>query len=247
MMHIQCASCKQSVEIEDFLTAAKQPCPHCGRFIIGGGDPQTPPSDRPAWEPPPARGPFMRLLNFVCGNNPLGLRTALFGQRVVLDRREVSHLPAVCMKCGAPTDRVVPKSFVDQRASGWSQLTNTPDTLTAEAMARTPGNQPLGPWVTIDVPLCSTHARQFVWQNLWIYLGIVGIVAAIGWTAIAPAADRVFVMLPVTIMVVLIAIGCRGIRAGRFFDVYVEIWGVSPRFIHALAEHRTARLNKDAF
>jgi hypothetical protein len=247
MMHIQCASCKQSVEIEDLLAAAKQPCPHCGHFIVGGGDPQTSPSDRPAWEPAPARGPFMRLLEFVCGDNPLGLRTLLYGERVILDRRELSHLPAVCMKCGAPADRVVPKSFVDQRASGWSQLTNTPDPLSAEAWTRPPNNQPLEPWVTIEVPLCQVHAYQFVWQNLWIYLGIVGIVAAIAWTVIAPAQHRVFITIPITIMVVLIAIACRGIRAGKFFDVYVEIWGVSPRFIRALAEHRTARLNKDAF
>src|SRR5262245_29774085 len=110
MIKIDCAACHESVEVTDLLSAGQQPCPHCGRFVIGGGDPKAPAATTPAWQDPPPRG-FLRFVNWVAGDNPMGLRTAFFGERVVLSRREVDHLPAVCMRCGADADRVVRKSF----------------------------------------------------------------------------------------------------------------------------------------
>jgi hypothetical protein len=243
MMRIPCASCRESVEIADFLSAAAQPCPHCGRFIIGGGDPQE--AQGPAWIPTQPVGSFSRLANFVCGDDPLGLRTFFFGHRVVLSRRELDHLPAVCMRCGEPAEFGVRKSFVDRRASGWSQLTNTPDTLSP---LRDAPNQPREPWVTIEIPLCREHSRHFVGQNLLCYLCLVGFFGAALWMAMMPTGALVAVpMAAVSAVLALWYIGSRGIRAGKFFDEYLELFGVSPAFARALAEHRTARLNKDAF
>jgi hypothetical protein len=251
MIKIACASCKKSVEIADFLSAATQPCPHCGRLVIGGGDPQTPSTTSPPWVPDRPPGPFLRLLNLVCGDNPLGLRTLLFGTRVVLSRREIDHLPAVCMRCGAPAERAVRKSFVDPRASNWSVMTNTPDRWSANALLRDPNNQAREPWVTIEIPLCRVHAHHFVLQNVSIYLSLTGFFGGAVWMALT--SDRVqtaFVAMPIFIVSAVLLgwyLMSRGIRAGHFFDEYVEIWGVSPAFVQALVEHRAARLNKDTF
>lgn len=250
-MKIACASCKEPVEVEDFLSAGQQPCPHCGRFVIGGGDPKAAAGTSPAWEEHPPAGPGLRLLNWVAGDNPLGLRTFLFGERVVLSRREVDHLPTVCMRCGAPAERAVRKSFVDPRASDWSQMTNTPDTYTPGAWMRDAPNMPREPWVTFDIPLCKAHAHHFVWQTLSIYPSVAGFFGAAMWMGVMrDKSQAALVAVPVAgVSAILLAwsILSRGIRAGKFFDEYLEIWGVSPLFIRALAEHRAARLNKDSF
>ena len=248
MIKIECASCRESVEVATSWRRAAVPA--CGRFVIGGGDPKATASATSPWGGS-AAGRFMRLLNWVAGDNPLGLRTVFFGCRVVLSRREVDHLPNVCMRCGAVAERGVRRSFVDPRASDWSQLTNTPDTLSPGAWMRDAPNQPREPWVTFDIPLCKAHAHHFVWQNLSVYLCVAGFVGAAAWIAMASDKNQAAVVaIPIAaVSAVLTAwcVGSRGICAGNFFDEYVEIWGVSPLFIRALAEHRAARLNKDAF
>lgn len=40
MIHLKCAGCGEPVEVESLIAAGSQPCPHCGRLIIGGGTPR---------------------------------------------------------------------------------------------------------------------------------------------------------------------------------------------------------------
>ncbi len=50
MIRLSCSSCGQTVEVASMIAAGSQPCPACGRLIIGGG---VPPGAR--GEPAPTR------------------------------------------------------------------------------------------------------------------------------------------------------------------------------------------------
>lgn len=245
-MKIACAHCKATVEVEDLLGAAQQACPHCGHFVMGGGDAKAPPASVPPWEAEPPRGPLLRFLNWALGNNPFGLRTLFMGERVILKRGEMERLPAVCMRCGAPATRCLRRSFLDRRASDIAAVTNCPDPWLANG-----NNRRHEPWVQVDVPLCDRHAYHFFVQNLVIYLAVIGIVGsgagAVVWKNNDVAAQLAIPLMALTILASLACLFMRGIRAGSFFDEYVEIWGVSPVFVRALAEQRQERLNKDVF
>ncbi|HEV3257911.1 MAG TPA: hypothetical protein VG013_13580 [Gemmataceae bacterium] len=51
MYQLACSRCGEKVEVQSFLTAAQQACPHCGSRVIGGHEPDAP---RSAAETDPA-------------------------------------------------------------------------------------------------------------------------------------------------------------------------------------------------
>jgi hypothetical protein len=97
LLHVTCKHCGQSVDVQDLLASAEQPCPHCGLPLL---------DDTPASPVPGTRraGGWARRLQ--------KLYDWSTGNRIAISRADaMKPPPKVCIVCGAAATRVIQESW----------------------------------------------------------------------------------------------------------------------------------------
>jgi hypothetical protein len=228
MLHIACQHCGQQVEVDDLLAAASKKCPHCSHALMG--------DERPPAEPAAVQG-MVKAYDWYIGAT---------GHRVAFTRNEVEKLPMVCMCCGQAAARRVPHLFFLSYNSSnqYQQLADWMEAGTYQQGQR--------PWVQVPVPLCPAHENEFWWQRLHVVSLLIGIVAfAVLATFVTsrqvydfgltflPAGLEIGLCAALLVMSVYSLLRLMwSLRVSGFYQSYVEMRCVSPKFIAALAEQR---------
>jgi hypothetical protein len=94
MLHVTCKHCGQTVEVQDLLAAAEQPCAHCGQPLL---DDAPTPNNLPGAAAPQQPGILDRWFRGNC---------------IVISRADAMKTPPkVCIVCGSTATHVAQESF----------------------------------------------------------------------------------------------------------------------------------------
>ena len=160
------------------------------------------------------------------------------------------RLPAVCMRCGRPRERIIQKTF-RQKAMTWSGI-HIIDFFLMPIYVFAPIKK-----MTVPVSLCHRHVRHWMWSWLNLIgllvpsLGLLAIYLS-GWPELTakawwsqPITARLLLILALSLWLLIgigLGIWLDPIRAEQIEKESIVLRGAAKTFCTALEKHRKDRL-----